>query len=539
VTSDPFRDLLPVGDIPAALRWPIEAALAIRALRRIYRRVQRSQPATPEPFEKRVLCALEIRSHAEDADLASIPVRGPVVIAANHPHGALDGLLLLDLVRRVRPDVRVLANRLLQRIPELRDSCFFVDPFDGPEAAARSRAGLRAAHLWLRRGGALVVFPSGEVGHTWADGSLVDGTWKTTFERLAHATGARIVPAFIEGRNSRMFYAAGYLHPWFRTALLGRELVGKRGQTIRVRIGGRDEIASEIARLDERSCLVKSGAFRVFCATADAIPSTLREIGRLREITFRAVGEGTGRNVDLDEFDRSYVHLFAWDGDKQQIVGAYRIGRSDRISKKSGVEGLYTRTLFQYDGRLLGRLGAPALELGRSFVRAEYQKNYNALLLLWRGIGAFVAQNPQYRFLFGPVSISARYRDTSHAMLIEFLRQNHLDRDLADLVQAVTPARFIAPKDGLARASVDEVNRRLARSEHDGKGMPVLLRQYLKLNARLIAVNVDPNFGDAVDALMIVDLTTVSAGVLQRYLGKRGSADFLALHTATPSTRAA
>src|SRR5262249_12880069 len=197
-----------------------------------------------------------------------IPASGPIVIAANHPHGALDGLLLLDLVRRVRPDVRLLANRLLDRIPELHDSCFFVDPFSGPNAAARSLAGLRAAHVWLRRGGALAVFPAGEVGHTWLDGSLVDSAWKTTFERLAHATGARIVPAFIEGRNSRLFYAAGRVHPWVRTALLGRELLRKRGGTIRVKIGAPDDIAHEIARLDDRACLVESGPFRVFCANA-------------------------------------------------------------------------------------------------------------------------------------------------------------------------------------------------------------------------------------------------------------------------------
>src|SRR5262249_38881552 len=275
------------------------------------------------------------------------------VMVANHPHGALDGLLLLDLVRRVRPDVRVLANRLLARIPELHDSCFFVDAFDGPQAAARSRAGLRAAHLWLRRGGALVVFPAGEVGHTWIDGTLLDSAWKTTFERLARATGARIVPAFIDGGNSKMFYAAGQLHPWIRTALLGRELLRKRGQTIRVRVGPHDAIASEIARLDRRACLVESGAFRVFCAAADLIPSTLREIGRLREITFRAVGEGTGRGLDLDEFDRSYLHLFAWDAEKRQIIGAYRIGRADWIASTLGVHGLYTRTLFKYDQRLL------------------------------------------------------------------------------------------------------------------------------------------------------------------------------------------
>jgi putative hemolysin len=534
MTLEPFR----IDEIPAGVRRPIEAALGIPTLRRLYDRIQH-QHGSPDPFEKRVLCALDVTANATAADLSSIPACGPVVVTANHPHGALDGLLLLDVVRRVRPDVRVLANRFLARIPELHDCCLFVDPFEGPDAAARSRAGLRAAHVWLRNGGALVVFPAGEVGHTWIDGSLVDSPWKTTFERLAQGTGARIVPAFIDGCNSRLFYAAGKLHPWIRTALLGRELLNQRGRTIRVKIGEHDEIASEIARLDQRACLVESGAFRVFCASADAIPSTLGEIGRLREIAFRSVGEGTGRCVDLDGFDRSYLHLFAWDGEKQQIVGGYRIGRSDVISNALGVRGLYTRTLFNYDQRFLTRLGAPALELGRSFVRVEYQKNYNALLLLWRGIAAFVAQNPQYRFLFGPVSISARYKDTSHAMLLEFLRQNHFDRDLADLVNAVTPARFALPDDRAVPGSLDEVNRLVARAEHDGKGIPVLLRQYLKLNARLVAVNIDPDFGDAVDALMVVDLLAVGRGALDRYMGRDAAARYRAWHERTGSSRAA
>src|SRR5262249_32710549 len=154
---------------------------------------------------------------------------------------------------------------------------------------------------------------AGEVGHTWVNGSLADEAWKTTFERLARATGAAIVPVFIEGRNSRLFYAAGVVHPRLRTALLGRELLKKRGHAIRVKIGAQDEIADEIARLDDSARLVESGPFQVFCATADAIPSTLREIGRQREIAFRAVGEGTGRTIDLDSFDQSYWHLFVWD----------------------------------------------------------------------------------------------------------------------------------------------------------------------------------------------------------------------------------
>jgi putative hemolysin len=378
------------------------------------------------------------------------------------------------------------------------------------------------------------------------------------------------------------------VHPALRTALLARELLNKRGQAVTVRLGlplaagdlvggagdaagvtlsirraveelgqtvrsapdfksephampgliRANTILAEIEHLSNESCLVDSGAFQVFLAEARRIPAALHEIGQLRELTYRAIGEGTGRQLDLDSFDDRYLHLFSWDRERKRIVGAYRIGRTDRILATEGVEGLYTRTLFRYDERLIARL-SPALELGRSFVRAEYQKNYNALRLLWKGIGQFVVRHPQYRVLFGPVSISSRYSDSSHRLLMAFLQQNHLDRDLADLVEAINP-RLVnpAPAPAIPR-SVDEANRLVAEAEGDGKGVPILLRQYLKLNAKLFGFNVDPQFGDALDALMMVDLTTVDTAILNRYLGRQEAAQFLARHRATQSAHAA
>ena len=540
---DPFA----LDDVAASARPLIDWALALPAYRRLYHEVRADRDRGEAPhrwsFEDRVLNALNIAIHVSPADIERVPVRGPLIVAANHPHGILDGLLLMSILRAIRPDVRVLTNRLLARIPELHEFSFFVDPFEGPAATARSRGGLRAAYRWLRHGGALVVFPAGEVAHgPVVDGCRTESSWKPTAARLAEASGAQVVAAHITGANSRLFYAAGRIHPALRTALLARELLKKRGATITVRLGAPETagvkrvsptaIADEIQRLPPCACLVEGGAFQVFCADADRIPSTLREIGRLREIAYRAVGEGTGRLLDLDAFDERYRHLFLWDRKRNLVVGAYRLGLTDRIVAEHGVDGLYTRTLFRYDQELLARIGAPALELGRSFVRVEYQKQYNALLMLWKGIGRFVATHPQYRFLFGPVSISARYSDTSHTLLIEFLRQNHLDKDLSAVVDAINPARLVAAPDArmLVPRSVDEVNQLVARAECDGKGVPVLLRQYLKLNARLIGFNTDPAFGDALDALMIVDLTAVDPIVLKRYLGPAQAAAFLAFH---------
>jgi len=587
MSVDPFTIPRPQGaPVRAALIGAAEPLLSWVLQLEIYRGLYASTrvESAAIPFDTRALTALGIKVACTSEDTSRIPPTGPLIVAANHPHGVLDGLALAALVRRVRPDVRVLTNRLLARIPELDALCFYVDPFEGASAAARSRAGLRAAHRWLTSGGALIVFPAGEVAHTGrhVDGTYVDSAWSVTAFRLAQATGAQITPAFVAGTNSRTFYAAGRLHPAIRTALLARELLRKRAQEVTVRIGSpipvrsrgsearveaqqlvvatrhgveqliadtapstarvdqRDAIAWEIATLPPSALLVESGEFRVFVATAPQIPSALREIGRLRERTYRAIGEGTGRSLDLDAFDDHYLHLFLWDGAKRQLVGAYRIGRTDRIATEHGINGLYTRTLFRYDERLIARL-SPALELGRSFVRAEYQKDYSPLLLLWKGIGQFVARHPQYRVLFGPVSISARYSDSSHYLLMSFLQQNHLDRDLAELVDAVNPVsvpRGSAPQPAVPH-SLDEAHKLVAQAETDGKGVPVLLRQYLKLNARLLGFNVDPDFGDALDALMMVDLTAVSPAILNRYLGRAAAEDFLAFHRRKPSASAA
>jgi putative hemolysin len=546
------------------LSWVLRAG----DFRELYERLPRE---TGRSFDELALEALHIAVRCDAPDVARIPSSGPLIIAANHPHGAVDGLALAATLRRARPDVRLLANHLLARIPELRGSCFFVDPFERSSAAMRSQAGLRAAHLWLRQGGALAVFPSGEVSPRCVAGVPVDSDWRPTIGRLAIQSGAAILPAHIAGSNSWLFYAAGRVHPLLRTALLARELLKKRGQSITIRIGEarthkgdglrgaastraaiitagvrrsvdelacstkvvRSEamIAADIAALSPHAKLAVNGVFDVFAATAEQIPSALHEIGRLRAVTYRAAGEGNDKEIDTDIFDRAYLHLFTWDRDAQRIVGAYRIGRTDRLVEDGGVAALYTRTLFRFSAEFIHRL-TPALELGRSFVRVEYQRHPTALLALWKGIGAYVVRNPQYRFLFGPVSISARHSDASRGLLAAFLEQNHLDSVLAGMVEPFHP-RPRTP--GIASVatiptSVDEANRLVSSLEDDGKGMPVLLRQYLKLNARLIGFNVDPSFGDVLDALMLVDLARVDRGLLTRYFGRDGAATFLAHH---------
>jgi putative hemolysin len=408
------------------------------------------------------------------------------------------------------------------------------------------------------------------VAHVESRGSVADSPWQRTAAELALKADAAVVPVRFEGRNSRLFRWAGRIHPLLRTVLLPREMLACRGRAVALHVGeavgppalrrhstaaartawlrARVEalplpasvavaprahaaaIAADVDALGD-TALIESERFTVYCAGPDRLPAVLAEIGRLRELTFRAVGEGTGRNRDLDEFDRTYRHLFVWDREQREIAGAYRLCATDRLGHR-GTGGLYTRTLFQYDDALLRQLG-PALELGRSFVAPSYQRDFSPLLLLWKGIGRFVAAAPRYRRLFGAVSISDRYSAATRNLLAAFLSSNCGDPRLAALVQ---PRHPLPPRPAAAGAAPPlpptfaDLSSAVRALEADGKDMPVLLRQYLKLNARLLGFSVDPAFGDALDGLVVVDLTQVERPLLDRYLGRDGARSFLDTH---------
>jgi len=414
---------------------------------------------------------------------------------------------------------------------------------------------------------------------------VCDPPWQPVAAGLLRRCESPVVPVFFGGGNSAVFQALGLLHPSMRTVMLTRELLNKRHRTIPVRIGrpiGAERLAkqpdngklasflrlstyaleargadapieevtatpstpvaagtptrlltAEIECLPERHTLASVGDMSVVFARAEQIPWTLRELGRLREITFRAVGEGTGTDSDIDRYDRDYVHLIAWHRTRNEVVGAYRIGHVDRIVAERGVRGLYTHSLFAYGDPFLRSLG-PALELGRSFVSATYQRDFGALLLLWKGIAQYVACNPRYHVLFGPVSISREYRPASHALLIDFLRRHCFDDQLARLIKprrAFRRTHSLAALSGdLARlADLDDVSQLLEEIEPDGKGAPVLLRQYLKLGGRLACFNVDESFSGVVDGLIVVDLLRTEPKVLQKYMGREQAAEFIRL----------
>ena len=297
-----------------------------------------------------------------------------------------------------------------------------------------------------------------------------------------------------------------------------------------------DLLCREIADLPADALLVQQDNLQTFIAHAPQIPRVLREIGRLRELTFRSVGEGTGKRLDIDEFDAHYQHLFVWNKAKREVVGSYRLGRTDEVLKRLGTRGLYTSTLFQYKRRLLEEMG-PALEMGRSFIRFEYQRNFSPLLLLWKGIGTYCVKHPRYKTLFGPVSISNEYQGASRQIMVAFLKMHEYLPGLAKWVKPRTPFRAAdlgawADDDAQMR-DIDHVSDVIADLENSEKGVPILLKQYLRMGGKLLGFNVDPDFADVVDGLILVDLTKTDPRVLSRYMGKRGLAEFLAYHGIT------
>ncbi len=560
-------------------------------MRELYERVC----SAPDGFRlESLLEEMQVDLQFQPADLERIPAKGPLVAVANHPFGMLDGAALGVLLSRVRPDVRVMTNSLLEGIPELREYCFYVDPFQTTGSAERNLKALKQAIEWLQQGGALAVFPAGEVSQfNVGQAQVADPTWSTVAARLIRKTKASALPVYFCGHNSVTFQLLGMIHPRLRTLVLLQEFLQQRGKKLEVRVGKSipseliagiesDREATEYLRLrtyllsyrgkkpvslptkmravlprksqepiiepvpqsllirdiealPSDQLLTENNEFAVYAARATEMPHLLEELGRLREVTFRAAGEGTGKPADIDQFDSYYWHLLLWHKEKRELAGAYRAGNTDEIIRAHGIKGLYTNTVFRYDARLFMKIGS-ALELGRSFVRAEYQRQYAPLLQLWKGIARFVAARPDTPVLFGAVSISNEYSRLSREMIVQYFESREDGREFADLIQARTPFRSPILRRWDCRAfcealhNLDELGEPISDVEEDGKGVPILIRQYDKVGGKLVGFNLDRKFSDVVDGLVIVDLRQTDRGVLERYMGKEGYAGFRRFH---------
>ncbi len=574
--DSPFRIAAapPPGFAPALAL--AERALGLEELDRLY---ERFQGLEGEPWD----AALEVLQLRLDMDgTLELPANGPVLVVANHPVGGLEGVALLKLLKPLRPDTLLVASGTLLRIPELRRHLIGLD-IPGPDRRqARSpglRAALRRALAHLRAGGCIACFPGGETSDP------VD-PWNPWFARMAQSAGASILPLWF-GSPKSANPAAKLLHPSLRSALMAKKVLKHQGSRLRVAAGGlvharrlaaltpeqaitlvrghatalasriegperprlgpsspREEqplaepqcpavLEAEIAALPRDQRLATGGGLEVWVARAQQVPHLLQEMGLEREKAFRAVGEGTGRSLDLDRFDEWYLHLLLWDPGKRRLAGGYRMGLTDEILATRGKAGLYTQTLFHMSNGLLRQID-PALEMGRSFLREGYLGTHGPLMLLWKGIGRWLVLHPRYRRLFGAVSISDAYKPTSRALMARWCSR-HLRLKGTSPLNVMPRRPFFAQLKGQARALPEQLLNFEALDEavsliEGDKGVPVLFKHYAKLGGRFAGFNVDPGFGDALDGLVVVDLAHTDPRFLGMYMGRDEARAFQAYH---------
>jgi putative hemolysin len=273
---------------------------------------------------------------------------------------------------------------------------------------------------------------------------------------------------------------------------------------------------------------------RVYRATGEEIPNVLLELGRLREETFRTVGEGSGLDRDIDQFDPYYDHFVAWDKGKQEVTGAYRIGRVDEILKKHGPKGLYTCNLFHFDELLETDFREGTLEAGRSFVRPEYQRGLS-LLVIWMAFARFIMANPHYKNMMGPVSISNEFQENSKTLMISYLMKN-FPHEKSAMVSSKNPPTLdtnLAPEElvTILNASMDlsALQEFVRHAEGNPKAqIPQLIKLYLELGVKFLAFNKDDEF-NTIDGLIWLDITAVPEAVGSRYFGE-GWKTYLAYH---------
>lgn len=554
--------------------------------------------ALDENFSEKVLRVMNVDMNVSQEQLDLIPREGPLIVVANHPYGGIEGLALMALLRRVRPDVKLMANYLLGKVPSLQNDLFQVNPFDNGKGGSLS--GIRGAMKWVKEGHVLGVFPAGEVSSFQPSrGAVADKEWSSVIGSMIRKTGADVQCVYFDGHNSRIFQTVGLVHPSLRTLMLPRAFLKTRNRELKVKVGhlvsndkcaefdssrnlieylrvrtyvlssdgkksmkkksrrerrehykailkhrksamdiappvDRDALTRELDSLDEKYLMLESGQYKVFCVRAERIPVALQELGRLREETFRAVGEGTGMAADIDWWDQHYRHLILWHSEDREIIGAYRMGISDELLEKFGRKGLYTASLYHYSDKMLDQL-TPGIELGRSFIQQKYQRSPSALGLLWKGVMAYIYHHPRHCRIFGPVSISNEYDSMSKRMMIDFIKDNHFDNELAGEVKPTHPPKLKPIKlwdknYGTLLKKIEDVNDLIAEVEPRMKNAPVLIRQYLRMKGRFLCFNVDPDFNDSLDALMFADLSDAS-DVAQRYMGKERYAEFIDFHS--------
>ena len=533
-----------------------------------------------EAFIDKILQIIGITIEFDESELNNFPKKGAFLAIANHPYGGIEGLILLKIMCIVRPDSKLMANFLLKKIPNLSDYFIGVNPFETVENSS-SISGIKSTIIQLNSGIPIGIFPAGEVStYKTKMQKITDRSWHPVVGKLIKRANVPVVPIYFHGNNGLLFNLLSLIHPSLRTAKLPSEIFNKQGHIIKLRIGkpvkpselpfydspiklldylraktyalgaGLDnekkifnprtifkirkksqeivapisveDLDREIANLTEFLVCTERN-YEVYICSSTAIPTILKEIGRLREVTFREIGEGTNKRTDLDEYDINYNHLFIWDKESKMIVGAYRIGKGAEIFYSMGKRGFYLNELFKIKKQFYPIL-MKSLELGRSWIRKEYQQKPLPLFLLWKGIVQFLSKNSEYRYLIGPVSISNWFTKLSKSLIVEFIRNNNFDHELS---QFVKPRKNFKvdfskiDKDLLTEGSktLKDLDSLISDIEITNMKIPVLLKQYLALNAKIISFNIDPKFSDSLDGFLVLDIETIPNEILKK-LGK-------------------
>lgn len=517
-------------------------------------------------FVEQVLDYFDFTYTIRDKELERIPAEGRCVIIANHPIGSLDGLALIKLVSEVRKDFKVVANQLLMAIEPLHDILLPVNNMGG----GTPKENIQRIQKYLADEGVVIIFPAGEVSRLSPSG-VKDGDWHSGFLRIANAAKSPVLPIFVDGKNSPMFYGLSMVYKPLSTLFLVKEMFKQHAKTLPMRIGeliphesfnnlpisNKEKVRmfkrhlyrigkkkkplfatqSSIAHPEPRQELKQAieacdrigqtqDGKLIYLYSYEGSSPIMREIGRLREVAFRAVGEGSGLRRDVDKYDSYYEHLILWDEDDLEIVGAYRLGDTSRIIDEQGQKGLYTDTLFDY-GEGMQPYFSQGLELGRSFVQPRYWGK-RSLDYLWYGIGAYLVKNDHIRYMFGPVSISDALPKTAKDMLVYFYRL-HFSSDSSSIAKSKIP--YDLPKD-FAETMKTQITGEDYKTDFTalkdllanmGCNVPTLYKQYSEVcepgGVQFLDFNVDPDFNDCVDGLVLVDINKLKEKKRKRYMG--------------------
>lgn len=566
-----------LGDIVAS------TFICITGLNRINKLYARVEKHKGRDFTTALLDDLNVTFEINEKELEYIPHDGPFIVTSNHPFGAIDGIILMHIFSSVRPDVKFLANFILSHIPNLSDFIVPVNPFTERSNLASSYTGLRKAVETIKAGGAIVLFPAGEVSTHYGSAVVKDKEWQDSVVKMVKNAGAPVVPVYFHGSNSKFFHWIGKIHPILRTLRLPKELLNKRDKTIRICIGrpisvseigeqktvedlggylrarsyalesnipqeqkikerkklepialpkNRRAMQKEINALDKDKFLFTTGDYSCYLTDSASISLVMHELGRRREEAFRSVGEGTGRPLDLDKYDEYYKHLILWDQKHTRLAGAYRIGLGKDIMKAKGVKGFYTQTLFTYEKSFESIL-EHSLELGRSFVVLEYQKDALPLMLLIKGLFYSVVKNRDVKYLLGPVSISSWYPKFYRSLIVYYIKERHcaceFGKDVIprnpffpDYLRS-TPTFLLSSK----MDTVEKFDRYLMRLSNNKYRLPTLVKKYLKLNCKIVSFNVDPDFNYCVDGLILLDVKTIPKQELEIFTRGEPNKDYL------------